>query len=619
MSYTEQEFISMVKQAEQDAAQDITGYKRKLAMFALLGYLVIFSVLTLLIALAGGTLLLGLVSSSLLLLLIKKKFIIAIVLAIWTFLRALWVKFDPPSGYTITRKDCPRLFGEIDQLSETLNALKIHQVILDNRLNAAVVQHPRFGILGGQKNTLFLGIQLMLAMSPEQMRSVLAHEMGHLSGNHSQFSGWIYRVRTSWMRIVDGLESNNSFGARMMHKFFDWYAPRFSAYSFALARSNEYEADHIATQLTSPNIAAQALVNVHATAPYIDQSYWRQYFDQADVMQEPPYQPFQGLADFLKQSPIERHTLLQLIDDELKEETDYSDTHPSLKDRLKAIDSDDHLPDSFEHNAAEIWLGENYQEVLTHFDNIWLDNNKEDWRNRYQYVTQAKQALETFAQKDMYTLTDEELWDYACYTDEFLNADQALELFKTYVDRNPNGIGAAYHAGRILTDKNDLAALPYLRTALQSLDTIEDAAQWGYDLLKEQATEKEADDWWEKANQVFHEKQAAIKEREALSIHDSFSKLTISEDQRQNFINMLQESSYIQSAWIAQKVLEHQPEDPVYTIAVKKKLLCFKSYSDIVDIILENNEFEQRTFLVPFYDDAKDIAKDIKKLGDQLL
>ena len=50
----------------------------------------------------------------------------------------------------IKRSDFPKLFAEIDSLSSELDSLRIHEVILDQNLNAAVVQHPRLGVLGWQ-------------------------------------------------------------------------------------------------------------------------------------------------------------------------------------------------------------------------------------------------------------------------------------------------------------------------------------------------------------------------------------------------------------------------------------------------------------------------------------
>ena len=155
-------------------------------------------------------------------------------------------------------------------------------------------------MLGWQKNTLFLGLELMLSLTPEQLRGVVAHELGHLSGNHSKFGGWIYRIRESWARLMNGMLAQDNIGARMMGKFFGWYAPRFSAYSFPLARKNEYEADAMAATLTSPQDIGDALINVHVVAPYLEENYWQAYFKRADKEEVPEVLPWEGLHGFLQ-------------------------------------------------------------------------------------------------------------------------------------------------------------------------------------------------------------------------------------------------------------------------------------------------------------------------------
>lgn len=49
---SEEDFINLVRQAEHDAENNPRTYSTKLALFALLGYLVIFLVLILLLGLA---------------------------------------------------------------------------------------------------------------------------------------------------------------------------------------------------------------------------------------------------------------------------------------------------------------------------------------------------------------------------------------------------------------------------------------------------------------------------------------------------------------------------------------------------------------------------------------
>ncbi len=139
-SISEEEFIQLVRKAEQETATNPRRYLVKLALFAVLGYVVIFGALLTLLGLVGGLLAAAFFSTALILFLLKKKLIFVLLLAIWVLLRALWVRFEPPDGYELKRKEFPRLFDEIDQLSTRLKALKIHRVILDRRLNAAVGQ-----------------------------------------------------------------------------------------------------------------------------------------------------------------------------------------------------------------------------------------------------------------------------------------------------------------------------------------------------------------------------------------------------------------------------------------------------------------------------------------------
>ena len=240
-------FERTAQRAEKLAETSFSYYKFKLVLFALLGYFVIFSAIGLTIGSLVGIGYLAYAHTAWILLLFKKKIGFLLIPVIWMLLRACWVRIEAPSGFELKKKDYPVLFAEIDSIRKDLDAPRIHQVILTQEMNAAIAQTPRLGIFGWQKNTLILGMELLLILSPEQIRSVIAHEFGHLSGNHSRFNGWIYRVRTTWFQIMQAFDQQHSWGGAIMAKFFDFYAPRFAAYSFVLARANEYEADNIAT------------------------------------------------------------------------------------------------------------------------------------------------------------------------------------------------------------------------------------------------------------------------------------------------------------------------------------------------------------------------------------
>ena len=136
-----------------------------------------------------------------------------------------------------------RLFALADELTAKLAAPHIHTVLITHDFNAAVSQVSRLGVFGWPHNYLLVGLPLMEALTPVQFSAVLAHELGHLSGRHGRFAGWIYRVRQTWVQLMVRLERERRWGVFIFSWFINWYAPYFNAYSFVLARRHEYEAD----------------------------------------------------------------------------------------------------------------------------------------------------------------------------------------------------------------------------------------------------------------------------------------------------------------------------------------------------------------------------------------
>ncbi len=615
---TEDEFIHLIRQAEREAELNPRSYTTKLALFAILGYAFIFLVLMTLFGLAGGVVATAFFSTSVFLLLLKKKLIFAILIGIWVLLRALWVKFTPPQGYKLKRKEFPELFAELDKLSKQLKTLKIHEVILDKSLNAAVLQHPRLGVLGWHKNYLILGYQLLLTLSPEEMRSVLAHEFGHLSGNHSRFSGWIYRVRLTWMRVMNAFGNVESWGAALMRRCFNWYSPRFEAYSFALARSNEYEADAIAAELTSPEVVARALVNVHATAPYVDRSYWDSYFRYADETPKPPHAPFQGLVNFLNDSALSESEMEERVKKEMEVETHYTDTHPSLKDRLHELGERPPIPVPPKTNAAEAWLGRRNQKVMADFDREWLNENLESWGRRYEYVSNAKNQLDSFAKVQLSDLSDNDLWNYAYLAEEFQSGEAALPLFRSFQERYPDDPAPAFFIGNTLLNQGDAAGLEQLSKARKSPNFIERSAHSGYYFLKKQGKDEEADRWWQESVQENKTFIAAQSERDNVGVGDKLVDPQISEEQLQQLVSGLKQQKKVGKAWLAQKVVQHFPESPVYIVAFSPKGFSLSS-SSIQAKVAETLEVDGTFFVVCKTGDAKALAKKVIKSGRRIL
>jgi Zn-dependent protease with chaperone function len=524
-----------------------------------------------LLGLAGGLVATAIFSKALFILILKKKVILAVLFSIWILLRSLWIKVTPPEGYILKRNDFPELFAVLDKLSKQLKSLKIHEIILNKDLNAKVVQHPRLGLFGWHKNYLILGYQLLLILPPEEMKAVLAHELGHLSGNHHRFNAWIYRIRMTWFRALSAFEQTDSWGGRLMRKFFNWYTPQFDAYSFAFARLNEYQADAISAAMTSADTATRALVNVHASAPYLDQRYWEKFLRSADDHERPPRAPFEGLNSFIRKNPLAREEMLERIKTAMQAETHYADTHPSLKDRVDALGGAPQLPTSPKLCAAEAWLGEKNKKIMHDFDRKWWNDNGDTWKKRHQYVTHARSRLRLFTKTPPSDLNDDDLWNYAYWTNEFASSKAALPLFLAFQERHPDDPDAAYFIGMNLLNKGDAAGLDHLRLARKNASLIEHVARAGYDFLAQRDQDEQANIWWRESveqNQVF---LAARREREGITPDDELLYPEVDNGLLQQMIDNLKRQKQVRKAWLAQKSVHYYPESPVYVIAFTPK------------------------------------------------
>ncbi|MCK5386893.1 MAG: M48 family metalloprotease [Gammaproteobacteria bacterium] len=611
----EEQFIKLVKKSELEAEENIGIYKAKLALFAVLGYLVIFSILLVLVLLVGGTLATAFISSTLFIILLKKKLIFIILPAIWVMLKALWIKFDTPTGYFLTREKFPELWKAVDELSKDLKSQPIHQIILTPELNASINQTPRLGVFGWQLNTLTLGLELLLIAPVEEIRSVIAHELGHLSGNHSKFNGWIYRVRLTWNRLMSAFEDNESIGARIMGSFFNWYSPKFDAYSFALARNNEYEADAISAELTSPEIATRALVNVHASSPFMDKKYWGDFYEQADHQPEPESSPYFGLVKFLSNNSLSQDDMIKNIKTAMDEVTEYDDTHPCLKDRVDAINSVPVLPKRAKESSAHAWLGNQLEQVIKDFDDDWYENNNEKWSERYEYVKDSNKKLEEFSNSELNDLSEEDLWRYGVLKMEFKSDDEALPVFEFYKSKYPDDVDVDYMLGQIFYRKNDERCLEYFRTSLKNESLIIDASEYAYYFLMASDRVKEAQEWHDIYSRQSEKENAAREERAAVSVEDDFSEAELN-DELLPVLQKLSEHKNVKKLWFAQKVVKYYPSSPVYVIVFKEKGLHM-SYDSVLAKVTKSIDTEADIFIVVNAGDYKKLAKKVISYGTQ--
>ncbi|WP_150048874.1 M48 family metallopeptidase [Methylomonas rhizoryzae] len=606
---------ALIRRAEQEAQERPGTYRAKVGLLALLGYAVIFGVLFILLALSAGIGWAALVSTTFVIFLLKKKLIIVIVGMIYVLLRALWVRFEAPEGYRLTAKAYPQLFERLKSLSRRLDAPRIHQVILTPEANAAIVQTPRLGVFGWPKNTLILGLELLFSLTPAQADAVIAHELGHLSAAHSRFGGWIYRVRLGWQRIMEGLAHQQNIGASLMRRFFDWYAPTFAAYSFALARSNEFAADAVSAQLTSSADAAQALVNSHVVAGLVNERYWTPFFQQAE-RNEQPVAPFGSLRDFLRETPFSIDELRGKVVEALAVQTGHYDTHPALYDRLQALQIDAPLPKMPALSAAEVWLGQQLPGVLADFDRLWLQHHGERWRERFQYCRQGRQQLAELAQIPADAMTAEQLWRLATLTEEFESDKDPLPLYQRYraMQADPD---ADFVIGRLLLKRNNPIGVAAMQVAIEAKPELAlDGYRWLEHFHRSRGEQAEAEQWQHRADRQMDVNRAADLERQHLSHKDSLIEPQVDAATLAALRQAAAAVTGIKRLWLAEKPMQHYPDAKTYVLVFAKDV--FAKEQKLTQQLLARLSLPHSLFILGKSGPHKALAKRALKVGSEI-
>lgn len=607
----------LIEAAEREIRTHPRLYNTKVALMAVLGYSVIFAMLFILLAITGGIAWAALASASVLILLLKTKVIFVLLVMIYVLLRALWIKFGQPVGYPLKLKDYPVLHQELKQLGSRLKAPKLHQVLLTSEYNAAVVQSPRLGIFGWYKNTLILGLELLMSMPPEQARSVIAHELGHLSGKHGRFSGWIYRVRLSWERVMVSLGQQNNFGAGLLRRFFDWYAPAFSAYSFALARANEYHADAVAAQLTSKEAAAQALINSHVVSHMLGEHYWQPFIKLADATPKPEVSPYRELHSFLQQHRFDGSALQAQLDKALSGKTGHYDTHPALKDRLAALEYPAQPPAPAANSAAQHWLGDKLPEIIRHFDNQWLSNNGPKWLERFEHMQQGRAKLAELSLVSDAEITADQLWQKAALTEEFAPEEDCLPLFQAYKAKAPDDANADFVIGRLLLNRKDPAGVDYMKQAMAKQQSLKlDACDWLSYFYRQCEDFTEAGFWQREAEKQYDINQAARQERDFISPKDRLAEPAPDSTIGREIISQIESVKGLKHAWLAEKPMQHYPDAKTFILVFEKD--WFKDEKKMQQVIIDLLNVDALCFVIAKGGGNKVIAKRVIKQGVKL-
>jgi Zn-dependent protease with chaperone function len=564
---TNEQFEALVGRLEHQAQSKPGRYRLKVFLLAMLGNAYVGAMLLLIIALMAV-----LLASIMVLKAFAVKLIILVGFFLWMIVKALWVKIDPPVGTEIKPREAPELFAMIDGLRRQLSAPRFHHVLITDDFNAGVVQSPRLGIFGWPRNYLLLGLPLMKTLTEEQFKAVLAHEFGHLAKGHGRVSNWIYRQRVRWGRLLAVLDATESKGSFLFKPFLTWFAPYFNAYSFPMARANEYEADATSARITSPQAAAAALTSVNVVGSYLAERYWPQIYKQADEQPQPGFAPYFGLGQGVA-TELDDVSVQAWLDQAIARPTDLADTHPALSDRLKAIGAPPRLALPAVGQAADRLLGDALQAITESFDRRWTDHILPSWEERYRQVQDDRRQLAELNARleDGSELTVQEAYDRARLTETIGDdVDDALAQFRALHQRAPDNALACFGLGVRLLSRDDANGCALVEHAM-SLDEnmIVNGCEQLRDYHWRNGRKEEAHAWHQRLVERSQLLEAAIEERSQVWLSDRFERHGLSEDVVDELRAALMAIPGLRKAYLVRKRVEHLAHLPCYVLGYR--------------------------------------------------
>jgi len=455
------EYVALVRRLEDEAVRNPSRYRRRVWAVALAGY---GYILALLAGCAIGltwivrTLLSGKPLSS-----NEEKLLLVLGFLIVMILRALWVRVEPPEGTPITRAEAPELYAAVDVIADELKAARPDEIRITEEVNAAAVQVARFGIFGGYRNVLVLGLPLLAGLTLGESRAVVAHEFGHFSGQHGRFGVWIYRLQSTWHQLAHDKDGQPRQGA-LFGPFLRWFYPQLLATTFALRRANEYEADRAAARVAGAPTQAAALMRLTYLKDHLDQTFW---------LAGPPQADRETLARLVTaaQSPADPVMAHHHLEMAFADVTGHDDTHPALGDRLKALG----LPATTEvishdmTSAIEAWLGEPSSPARAKLE--------PDLRGRLERASAINSHVRTASEAVLQRLeesaaerpcTEAEAFELAELTLELRGSEAGERRLRSLLASYPDNVEGALVLGGILLARNDEAGIEWLQRAAKS-------------------------------------------------------------------------------------------------------------------------------------------------------
>ncbi len=572
MGMDHQEYMSQLRLSEIEAQSNPAGYRRKTLWFAWLGYGY---------ALASVVLGLALVALGLWLFSQGRNFFAATnavlgggVIA-WVAISSVLHALPAHSGVEIAADEAPEFFKLLDKVRRRLKGPPIHQVLVDDSYNASISQSPRWGLVGPSRNTLCVGLPLMMALDRNRLTAVLSHEYAHLRGGDGTLATFLYRTRLTWRKLADHFldddEQEKDLYSVATRSFLSWYAPRFLARSFALARQEEYTADRLAGELVGMDTQIGALMELQLRSAQMNRRFWERYWAMAPKHETPPKKPWSWALSGELPPPL-KSDVEKAMNSVRLELARHDDTHPTTRERVKALGGEHRFPGLSKEGSTKL-LGGALHRIVEAFDGQWWQAHHAAWKEAYR-TGQRDLARIAELKPEIAHLSAADLVRLAKLVARTKTPSKALPLYQAAVERDPDNAEARWMLAMDAAERDDLAALGDLAiVARQQPHMGYAAARAALELIERQPYEANLGDmrreWRETLQRMEALEDEADSEVAGEALLDRLAPHDLSPEEEQDVCDSARLMPQVRTLWVMRRPIQAMPNRRQYVVVVE--------------------------------------------------